>query len=253
MDQESWTRERVCLMHSDSTVTTANPRRVGRLLAGICLRNGAEHKHGAGVAGERPRSDPDPGRRRLSLRTVHDSAHGGRHLCTGSFMPCPVHYRCCSPAASFLVQDAAALAGDVFLGNLVGSLFVVAVIFGYGGDVFGRAVPGRGGGLCDQEAGLARVCHDVPARHRLQLARVFGVLPGDGRGETWRARSSASGGRRFAFVSLGFDHVGNVLGGGLFCGMYYWYMYAPDTADLMRQRGEADRTNGYSVDVEQPT
>lgn len=33
-------------------------------------------------------------------------------------------------------------------------------------------------------------------------------------------------------------------------GMYYWYMYALDTADLIRQRGETGKANGYSVDVE---
>lgn len=33
-------------------------------------------------------------------------------------------------------------------------------------------------------------------------------------------------------------------------GMYYWYMYALDTADLILQRGETGKTNGYSVDVE---
>ena len=33
-------------------------------------------------------------------------------------------------------------------------------------------------------------------------------------------------------------------------GMYYWYMYALDTADLIRQRGETGKANGCSVDVE---
>ncbi|KID91421.1 Formate/nitrite transporter [Metarhizium guizhouense ARSEF 977] len=202
----------------------------------------------------------------------------GADLCTGSFMftTVAVLQRRLSWSKMLLHWLV------TFLGNLAGSLFVVAVIFGYG-ETF-SAEPYR-----------AEV---VAFATRKQVSPGFAMIFLRGIGCNWLVCLACFLGMQgrdvaskvvgiwwptFAFVSLGFDHVvanmtfipmamflgapnitvglyiwkgivptllGNVLGGGLFCGMYYWYMYALDTADLIRQRGETGKTNGYSVDVE---
>ncbi|KAJ5340420.1 hypothetical protein N7541_009544 [Penicillium brevicompactum] len=154
--------------------------------------------------------------------------------------------------------------GVTFLGNLAGSLFVVAVIFGYG-EVF-SAEPFKSAVIS-----FATKKQIVPHFHTIFLRGIgcnwlvclacfFGF-----QGQDLASKVVGIWGPTFAFVSLGFDHVvanmtfiplaiwlgapqitvelyiwkgiiptllGNIIGGGLFCGTYYWYMQLLDMNSL---------------------
>jgi hypothetical protein len=87
-----------------------------------------------------------------------------------------------------------------FFGNLAGALFVMAIIFGcksrssplhlaFSTDLRRRRrlrrrpVPGKRHRLCDGDTNQAAVASDLPARHRVQLARVpSAVLRGASQG-----------------------------------------------------------------------
>ncbi|KAE8354376.1 Formate/nitrite transporter [Aspergillus coremiiformis] len=189
----------------------------------------------------------------------------GADLCTGSFMFTTVAalqrrlpwYRMLT---HWLVT---------FLGNLTGSLFVVAIIFGYG-NVF-SADPFK-----SQVIAFAMKKQVTPDFHMIfirgigcnwlvSLACFFGI-----QGRDLASKVIGIWWPIFAFVSLGFDHVvanmtfiplaiwvgapkitvglyiwkgiiptliGNIVGGGLFCGVYYWYMYLlPTDSDGFKER-----------------
>jgi formate/nitrite transporter len=151
-----------------------------------------------------------------------------------------------------------------FLGNLAGSLFMVAVIFGYG-EVFSKD-PFKSAVI-----NFATKKQVTPNFHMIFLRGIgcnwlvclgcfFGL-----QGRDLASKIIGIWWPIFAFVSLGFDHVvanmtfvplgiwleapgisaglyiwkgiiptliGNILGGGLFCGTYYWYMYLLDLNTL---------------------
>ncbi|KAJ5312175.1 hypothetical protein N7508_003005 [Penicillium antarcticum] len=184
----------------------------------------------------------------------------GADLCTGSFMfttTAALHRRL--PWTKMLIHWVV-----TFLGNLAGSLFVVAIIFGFGNvfsaDPFKSAV--------------------ISFATKKQVTPEFHMIFLRGIGCNWlvclacffslQGRDLASKvigiwWPTFAFVSLGFDHVvanmtfipmaiwvgapdisvglyiwkgviptllGNIVGGGVFCGTYYWYMYLLDLNTL---------------------
>ncbi|KAJ5646366.1 Formate/nitrite transporter [Penicillium lividum] len=151
-----------------------------------------------------------------------------------------------------------------FLGNLAGSLFMVAIIYGYGG-------------VFDDDPYKAEV---ISYATKKQITPDFHMILLRGIGCNWLVCLACFFGLQgrdlaskiigiwwpiFAFVSLGFDHVvanmtfipmaiwlnapgisvglyiwkgiipaliGNIIGGGVFCGTYYWYMYLLDLNSL---------------------
>ncbi|KAL3493515.1 Formate/nitrite transporter [Aspergillus germanicus] len=199
----------------------------------------------------------------------------GADLCTGSFMFTTV------PALQRQLPWYRMLLHwfVTFWGNLAGSLFVVAIIFGYG-EVF-TADPFRSAVIS-----FATKKQVTPDFHHIFLRGIgcnwlvclacFLALQG-------RDMASKIIGiwlPIYAFVSLGFDHVvanmtfvpmaiwleapgisvglyvwkgiiptllGNIVGGGLFVGTYYWYMYLlkndPVTLTGLRKKTE-DSTEG---------
>ncbi|KAF4464656.1 formate transporter [Fusarium albosuccineum] len=144
-----------------------------------------------------------------------------------------------------------------FFGNLAGSLFVMAIIMGYGG-VF-DASPYK-----EEVQSLATKKQITPEMHQIFLRAIgcnwlvcLAVFLGT-QAKDLASKVIGMWWPIFAFVSLGLDHVvanmfympmgiwlhtpdlsvglyiwkgiipatlGNILGGGLFCGLYYWYMY----------------------------
>ncbi|CAG8378861.1 unnamed protein product [Penicillium salamii] len=184
----------------------------------------------------------------------------GADLCTGSFMFTTIaalHRRL--SWSKMLIHW-----GLTFLGNLAGSLFVVAIIFGYG-DVF-SADPFRSAVISfATKKQIAPEFHTILLRGigcnwLVCLACFFGF-----QGQDLASKVIGIWGPTFAFVSLGFDHVvanmtfiplaiwvgapeitvglyiwkgiiptllGNIIGGGLFCGTYYWYMQLLDMNTL---------------------
>ncbi|KZZ91136.1 Formate/nitrite transporter [Moelleriella libera RCEF 2490] len=187
----------------------------------------------------------------------------GADLCTGSFMFTTVAaLQRRIPWYRMLLHWA-----TTFLGNLAGSLFVVAVLFGYG-ETFAadpyraevlafatkkQVTPGFG----------AIVLRAVGCNWLVCLACFLGM-----QGRDLASKVVGIWWPTFAFVSLGFDHVvanmtfvpmaiflgadnitvglyvwkgivpallGNIVGGALFCGVYYWYMYARESPDHVLQ------------------
>ncbi|KAI9044859.1 formate/nitrite transporter family protein [Aspergillus affinis] len=177
----------------------------------------------------------------------------GADLCTGSFM-----YTTVAALQRRLSWPKMLLHWFVtFWGNLAGSLFVVAIIFGYG-NVF-SAEPYK-----SQVITMANKKQLTPDFHMIFLRGIgcnWLVCLGCFLGLQGRELSSKIIGiwlPIFAFVSLGFDHVvanmtfipmaiwlkapelnvglyiwkgiiptllGNIIGGGLFVATYCWYMY----------------------------
>ncbi|KAJ5721725.1 formate/nitrite transporter family protein [Penicillium malachiteum] len=195
----------------------------------------------------------------------------GADLCTGSFMYTTVAaLQRKLPWWKMLIHWAV-----TFLGNLAGSLFMVGIIFGYGGvfdaDPFKSAV--------STFATKKQVTPDfrmiflrgTGCNWLVCLACFFGM-----QGRDLASKIMGIWWPIFAFVSLGFDHVvanmtfiplgiwvdtpgitvglyiwkgiiptllGNILGGGLFCGTYYWYMYLLDINSLPipgRKKSDSD-------------
>ncbi|KAJ5994257.1 Formate/nitrite transporter [Penicillium sp. IBT 35674x] len=180
----------------------------------------------------------------------------GADLCTGSFMYTTVAaLQRKLPWWRMLVHWVV-----TFLGNLAGALFMVAIIFGYGG-VF-EADPFKSTVIT--YATKKQVTPDfhmiflrgIGCNWLVCLACFFGL-----QGHDLASKIMGIWWPIFAFVSLGFDHVvanmtfiplgiwldtpgitvglyiwkgiipaliGNIIGGGLFCGTYYWYMYLLD-------------------------
>ncbi|KAJ5928191.1 Formate/nitrite transporter [Penicillium verhagenii] len=163
----------------------------------------------------------------------------GADLCTGSFMYTTV------AALQRKLPWWKMLAHWVvtFFGNLAGSLFMVAIIFGYGG-------------IFDADPFKSEV---------ITFATKKQVTPDFHMGRDLASKIMGIWWPIFAFVSLGMDHVvanmtfvplaiwlkapeisvglyiwkgiipaliGNILGGGVFCGTYYWYMYLLDVNTL---------------------
>ncbi|KAJ5579635.1 formate/nitrite transporter family protein [Penicillium hispanicum] len=171
-----------------------------------------------------------------------------------------------------------------FLGNLAGSLFMVSIIFGYG-DIF-SADPYKSEVITF--ATKKQVTPDfrmiflrgIGCNWLVCLACFFGM-----QGRDLASKIMGIWWPIFAFVSVGFDHVvanmtfipmaiwldapkitvglyiwkgiiptviGNILGGGLFCGTYYWYMYLLDINSLSVPRfrqGEKTPTNPDGLSV----
>ncbi|KAJ5811948.1 hypothetical protein N7474_008249 [Penicillium riverlandense] len=184
----------------------------------------------------------------------------GADLCTGSFMYTTVAVlQRRLPWWKGLIHWAV-----TFLGNLAGSLFVACIVFGYGGvfsdSTFKSAV--------QTFATKKQVIPDfhmiflrgIGCNWLVCLACFFGM-----QGRDLASKVIGIWWPTFAFVSLGFDHVvanmtfiplaiwvgtpgittglyiwkgiiptllGNILGGGLFVGTYYWYMYLLDLNTL---------------------
>ncbi|KAF2088942.1 formate/nitrate family transporter [Saccharata proteae CBS 121410] len=177
----------------------------------------------------------------------------GADLCTGTFMytTVAVLHRRLSVLKALLHWVIC------FLGNLAGALFMVSIIFGYGG-VFSND-PFRA-----EVISFTTKKQVTPAFHEIFLRGIgcnWLVCLGCFFGMQGRDLTSKVVGiwwPIFAFVSLGLDHVvanmffipmgiwvgnpdisvglyiwkgiipaglGNILGGGLFVGGYYWYMY----------------------------
>ncbi|KAJ5374414.1 hypothetical protein N7517_006420 [Penicillium concentricum] len=214
----------------------------------------------------------------------------GADLCTGSFMFTSVaalHRRL--SWSRMLLHWAV-----TFLGNLAGSLFVVAIIFGYGNTF--SAEPFKSAVI--SFATKKQVTPDfqmiflrgIGCNWLVCLACFFGI-----QGRDLASKVIGIWLPTFAFVSLGFDHVvanmtfiplgiwlgapqittslyiwkgiiptllGNIIGGGVFCGTYYWYMYLLDLNTLplygeKRTRSSSlnsvlssDRTSTKQPDVE---
>ncbi|CAG7989000.1 unnamed protein product [Penicillium nalgiovense] len=192
-------------------------------------------------------------------------------LCTGSFMfttLAVLHRRL--PWPRMLIHWAV-----TFIGNLAGSLFIVTIIFGYG-NAF-SAEPFRSAVIS-----FATKKQLTPDFHMILLRGVgcnwlvclacfFGI-----QGRDLASKIIGIWLPTFAFVSLGFDHVvanmtfiplgiwlgaphitiplyiwkgiiptilGNIIGGGVFCGTYYWYMYLVDLNTLPLYDEERSRSN----------
>ncbi|KAJ5129074.1 hypothetical protein N7448_002785 [Penicillium atrosanguineum] len=184
----------------------------------------------------------------------------GADLCTGTFMYTTVAaLQRQLPWWKMLIHWAV-----TFWGNLAGSLFVAILIFGYG-DVFG-ADPYKSAVIT-----FATKKQVTPDFHMILLRGIgcnwlvclacfFGA-----QGRSLASKIMGIWLPIFAFVSVGFDHVvanmtfiplgiwvgapditvglyiwkgiiptliGNILGGAIFCGTYYWYMYLLNFDDL---------------------
>ncbi|KAL6407359.1 hypothetical protein AUP68_10190 [Ilyonectria robusta] len=157
-----------------------------------------------------------------------------------------------------------------FFGNLLGCLFIMAIIIGYGGTF--DSDPYR-----EEVIAFATKKQLVPAMHQIFI-RAIGcnwlVCLACFLGTQARDLGSKVIGMWlpiFAFVALGFDHVvanmffiplgiwlgtpdltvglyiwkgmipalfGNILGGSLFCGVYYWWMYLATEPHVDVDEGE---------------
>ncbi|EAU32669.1 conserved hypothetical protein [Aspergillus terreus NIH2624] len=201
----------------------------------------------------------------------------GADLCTGSFM-----FTTVAALQRQLSWKKMLLHWFVtFWGNLAGSLFVVAIIFGYG-NVFSTE-PFKSAVIT-----FATKKQVTPDFHNIFLRGIgcnWLVCLGCYLGIQGRELSSKIIGiwlPIFAFVSLGFDHVvanmtfipmsiwlgapgisvglyiwkgiiptllGNIVGGGLFVGTYYWYMYLlkDEVLTLTGLRKGMDRSEVNSV------
>ncbi|EDP47361.1 hypothetical protein KXV22_002959 [Aspergillus fumigatus] len=203
----------------------------------------------------------------------------GADLCTGSFMFTTIaslHRKL--PWYKMLLHWCV-----TFWGNLAGSLFVVAIIFGYG-NVF-AADPYK-----SEVIAFATKKQLTPDFHQIFLRGIgcnWLVCLACFLGVQGRDLASKVVGiwfPTFAFVSLGFDHVvanmtfiplaiwlgapkitvalyiwkgiiptllGNIIGGGLFVATYYWYMYlvSGEMATLTGMRQSAT-TTPRSLDIE---
>jgi len=177
----------------------------------------------------------------------------GADLCTASFMFTSVavyHRRLSLP--KMLIHWA-----TTFLGNLAGSLFIVAIITGYGGVFDSKAYR-------EEAIKFATTKQLTPQWHQVFLRGIganwlvcLAVYLGMS-GREYFSKIVGIWWPTFAFVSLAFDHVvanmffvpmgiwhdapgisvglyiwkgiiptalGNILGGGLFVGAYYYYQY----------------------------
>ncbi|KAF2756314.1 Formate/nitrite transporter [Pseudovirgaria hyperparasitica] len=202
----------------------------------------------------------------------------GADLCTGSFLftTVAVLQKRLSPVKMLLHWFI------TFWGNLAGALFVVSIIFGYG-NVFAKDP------YLTEIHNFVRTKQVVPMWHNIFLRGIgcnwlvcLGCFFG------FQARDLASKiigiwFPIFAFVALGFDHVvanmffvpmgiwlktpgvtvslyiwkgiipaflGNLVGGALFCGGYYWWMYLAfqpevEVDGVKYQRGPV--SNGISL------
>lgn len=134
---------------------------------------------------------------------------GGAGFCVAMLMACPQYTTVAALHRRLSVGRMLLHWFICFWGNLAGALFTMCLIFGCRsgipcclafiafaltsalslslspssswarGRCFRRlAIPRRGHRLRNQEAGHARLPPDLAARHRLQLARVPGLLPG---------------------------------------------------------------------------
>ncbi|KAF2464242.1 formate/nitrite transporter family protein [Lindgomyces ingoldianus] len=199
----------------------------------------------------------------------------GADLCTGTFMYTTVsvlHRR-------LSVYNMLLHWFITFWGNLAGSLFIVAIIFGYG-EVF-SAEPYR-----TEVHNFVTKKQVTPTFHEIFLRGI---------GCNWLVCLACFLGMQgrdlaskvlgiwwpiYAFVSLGFDHVvanmffipmgiwletpklsvglyvwkgiipaglGNIVGGALFCGAYYWYMYILMQPDIPVDGMYYDRVEGIEV------
>ncbi|CAP74145.1 hypothetical protein E8E15_010391 [Penicillium rubens] len=192
-------------------------------------------------------------------------------LCTGSFMfttLAVLHRRL--TWSRMLIHWAV-----TFIGNLAGSLFIVAIIFGYG-NAF-SAEPFRSAVI--SFAIKKQVTPDfhmiflrgIGCNWLVCLACFFGI-----QGRDLASKIIGIWLPTFAFVSLGFDHVvanmtfiplgiwlgapqitigfyiwkgiipallGNIIGGGVFCGTFYWYMYLVDLNTLPLYGEERTQSN----------
>ncbi|GFF63363.1 hypothetical protein CNMCM6936_001651 [Aspergillus lentulus] len=203
----------------------------------------------------------------------------GADLCTGSFM-----FTTIAALQRKLPWYKMLLHWFVtFWGNLAGSLFVVAIIFGYG-NVF-AADPYK-----SEVIAFATKKQLTPDFHHIFLRGIgcnWLVCLACFLGVQGRDLASKVVGvwfPTFAFVSLGFDHVvanmtfipmaiwlgapkitvglyiwkgiiptllGNIIGGGLFVGTYYWYMYLL-SGEMVTLNGmhKSGMTTPRSVDIE---
>ncbi|KAJ5974701.1 hypothetical protein N7481_011911 [Penicillium waksmanii] len=201
----------------------------------------------------------------------------GADLCTGSFMFTTVAaLQQRLPWWKMLVHWTV-----TFLGNLAGSLFIVTIIFGYG-EVF-SAEPFKSAVITfatkKQLTPDFRVIflRGIGCNWLVCLGCFFGI-----QGRDLASKIIGIWFPIFAFVSLGFDHVvanmtfiplgiwegtpdlsvglyiwkgiiptviGNILGGGLFCGTYYWYIYLLDLENsvLFGSRVSATPQSGLSA------
>ncbi|KAJ5683576.1 formate/nitrite transporter family protein [Penicillium macrosclerotiorum] len=202
----------------------------------------------------------------------------GADLCTGSFMFTTVAVLQRRLSWSKMLIHWVI----TFLGNLTGSLFLVTIIFGYG-DVF-AADPFKSAVITF--ATKKQLTPDfrmiflrgIGCNWLVCLACFFGL-----QGRDLASKIIGIWLPIFAFVSLGFDHVvanmtfiplgiwvgtpditvglyvwkgiiptliGNILGGALFCGTYYWYMYLLDLNSLpISSIGGLKRNAGSSTTV----
>ncbi|KIW20658.1 hypothetical protein PV08_01235 [Exophiala spinifera] len=177
----------------------------------------------------------------------------GADLCTGSFMytAMAVYHRRLS-IAKMLIHWAA-----TFWGNLAGSLFIVAIITGYGGtfDTAGFTKEVQAFAKTKQVAAQWHqvFLRGIGANWLVCLACYLGMS-----GREYFSKIMGIWWPTFAFVSLGFDHVvanmyfipiaiwhdtpgisvglyiwkgvvpaglGNIVGGALFVAAYYYYQY----------------------------
>ncbi|KAI9933748.1 hypothetical protein MW887_004820 [Aspergillus wentii] len=194
----------------------------------------------------------------------------GADLCTGSFMYTTIAaLQRKLPWYKMLIHWVV-----TFFGNLAGSLFVVAIIFGYG-EVF-TADPFKSAVISfATKKQVTPTFHEIFLRGigcnwLVCLACFFGI-----QGRDLASKVIGIWWPIFGFVSLGLDHVvanmafipmaiwvgapditvglyiwkgiiptliGNIIGGGLFAGAYYWYMYLVDTPSIpmygIRKNGE---------------
>ncbi|KAJ5247641.1 hypothetical protein N7468_002624 [Penicillium chermesinum] len=184
----------------------------------------------------------------------------GADLCTGSFMYTTIAVlRGKLPWWKMFVHWTV-----TFLGNLAGSLFLVVIIFGYGGvfdaDPFKSAVQTFATKKQVTPNFREIFLRGIGCNWLVCLACFFGL-----QGRDLASKIIGIWWPIFAFVSLGFDHVvanmtfiplgiwvstpgisvglyiwkgiiptllGNIIGGGLFVGTYYWYMYLLDINEL---------------------
>ncbi|KAJ3526680.1 hypothetical protein NM208_g11072 [Fusarium decemcellulare] len=172
-----------------------------------------------------------------------------------------------------------------FFGNLAGSLFVMAVIVGYGG-VFDAEM------YREEVIAFATKKQLVPAMYQIFIRGIgcnWLVCVACFLGTQAKDLSSKVIGMwlpTFAFVALGFDHVvanmffmplgiflgtpdltvglyiwkgmipalfGNILGGSLFCGVYFWWMYLAAETTLTEDEEHEVKTRAGILGREKAT
>ncbi|KAJ5894992.1 Formate/nitrite transporter [Penicillium taxi] len=204
----------------------------------------------------------------------------GADLCTGSFM-----YTTAAALQRKLPWWKMLMHWTItFLGNLAGSLFVVAIIFGYGNvfatDPFKSAVITFATKKQVTPNFRMIFLRAIGCNWLVCLACFFGM-----QGRDLASKVIGIWWPVFAFVSLGFDHVvanmtfiplgiwleapnitvglyiwkgivpallGNIIGGALFSGTYYWYMYllSFDSLPIVRRRKTDSETERNPTDLE---